>query len=272
MTRNGERRARILVLGGTTEARTLCEVLATRPDIAATASLAGVTERPLAYAVPVRRGGFGGGAGLAAFLRSAGTDLMIDATHPFAATMSANAAGAAALTGVPLCHLQRAPWADDVPRFDSVASAISALPEGAVAFMATGRGSAADAVARPTCRFVQRAIEPVPDLPAHVTALSGRPPFTEDDERRALLEAGATHLIVKDSGGQSGRAKLRAAAELGLPILMVDRPTLPPGNPVAVTVAEAIAWIETRISPDAPSPSHSAAPSPLDTPPRRTDS
>ena len=239
---------RVLLLGGTAEARGLADLLAARPDITATASLAGVTEDPLPYAVSVRQGGFGGADWLARYLAAERITALIDATHPFATAMSANAAEAACASAVPLCYLQRPGWADPVPRFASLHGALAALPLGATAFLATGRGGLEATEARRDCRFILRAIEPIATPPTHVRTIAGRPPFTEASERDTLTATGATHLILKNSGGQSGRAKLAAAASLDLTVLMIDRPALPPDIPVVPTPQAALRWLDSLVT------------------------
>lgn len=218
---------RVLLLAGTGEARRLAGALA--PDHDVTASLAGATAAPTAYPCPVRIGGFGGAEGLQAYLRDEGVDAIVDATHPFAARISANAVAAAAAAGVALIRLARPPWTRrrgetwiEAPHLDAAAAA---LPAGARAFLATGRSSLAAFAGRTDCHLFLRVIDrpetPFPGAGEYVVA---RPPFDEAAERALLSRLGATHLVVKNAGGVAGRTKLDAAALLGLPVIVVARP------------------------------------------------
>lgn len=241
---------RVLVLAGTAEARALCAALVATPGIDARAALAGATRDPAPYAVPLRTGGFGGPEGLAAHLRAEAVDALVDATHPFAARISQNAARAAKAAGVPLLRLVRPPWApepgEDWRCVPDLAAAAAVLPAGARAFLATGRGSAPAFLGRGDIAFLLRAIDPpaVP-LPANWTLALGRPPFSLEAETAALASFAATHLVAKNAGGAPGRSKLTAAARLGLPIVMVARPVLPPATEVA-GIDAALAWLAKR--------------------------
>ena len=239
---------RVLILGGTRDARLLALELVQEPSLDVQMSLAGRTADPLDQGVPTRIGGFGGAKGLAEYLTQNAIDLVIDATHPFASQMSQNAAQAHQASGVALLHVQRPPWSpqDDeiwwqVP---DIEAAVHRLPAGARAFAATGRGSLDAFLARPEIFVLMRIIDP-PDVPypgngAYVVA---RPPFDVPHEITALKEAQATHLVVKNAGGGPARTKLTAAAALGLPIVVVDRTPLPKGAPIATNVAEAARWV-----------------------------
>jgi precorrin-6A/cobalt-precorrin-6A reductase len=231
---------RVLVLGGTAEARELASRLAER-GFPVTTSLAGRTRHPRLPAGEVRSGGFGGVDGLAAALGE--VDVLVDATHPFAATMTEHAAAAATRTGTPLLVLRRPGWTagpgDRWTRVRSLADAARAVPVGARVLLATGR-QGVEAFLDVDAWFLVRAIEAPAVLPPRAELLLARGPFALDDER-ALLERHAVTLVVaKDSGGAT-EAKLVAARERGLPVVLVDRPPLPPGVDVATGVDDVLA-------------------------------
>ena len=235
--------AHILLLAGTAEARALAQRLSETPGLAVTASLAGVTADPAPICVETRRGGFGGSAGLAEYLTSNRVTAVIDATHPFAARMAANAATACAATATPRLRLIRPAWdpVGDWRGFPDLAAATAALPPRARVLVTTGRKETAPLVERGDLACLLRSIEPVPGLPPHMAQVTARPPFSLDDEVALMRRHRITHLVSKNSGGP-GRAKLDAAAQLGIPLLMIERPAPPPG-PVAGSVEAAVAWL-----------------------------
>ena len=217
---------RVLVLGGTAEARALAGRLEARGDHVTT-SLAGRTRHPRLPAGEVRTGGFGGVPGLTTAL--ADVDVLVDATHPFAATMTEHAALASSRAGVPLIVLRRPGWTegpgDRWTRVPSLAAAASAIPRGARVLLATGR-QGVGAFVDVDAWFLVRAIEAPEELPPRHELVLARGPFALTDER-ALLDAHAiTVVVAKDSGGAT-EAKLVAARERPLPVLLVDRPPLP---------------------------------------------
>ena len=228
---------RILLLGGSTEASALAIVLAGDERFDVVLSLAGATRSPRPQPVPVRRGGFGGVAGLTAFLRAEAVDLLIDATHPFAAQMSRHAVEAAELAGVPLLRIERPAWiagAGDrwtpVPDMEAAAGALGGAPRRVL--LTVGQKELAPFQAAPWHRYVIRSIDP-PDpasLPPRATFLPGAGPFTVEAERRLLREHGIEAVVTKNSGGLATVAKLEAARELGIPVVMVSRPALPPAE------------------------------------------
>ncbi|RWM23333.1 MAG: cobalt-precorrin-6A reductase [Mesorhizobium sp.] len=248
---------RILILGGTTEARQLAGNLAARTDISITLSLAGRTENPVAQGVPVRVGGFGGVDGLAAYLRETRTDLLIDATHPYAAQISANAAEAAAHTGVPIIALRRAGWepaeGDRWTLVDSVAGAVTALGSAPrCVFLALGRQEVAAFEAAPQHHYLIRSVDPVePKLAvSNATYLLARGPFLEADER-GLLESNRIDVVVsKNSGGEATYGKIAAARLLGIEVVMIRRPALP-HVPSAETVEALAAVVDHFLEPAA---------------------
>ncbi|MBC7271171.1 MAG: cobalt-precorrin-6A reductase [Streptomyces sp.] len=224
----------VLVLGGTTEARELATALAAHPGVRVTTSLAGRVARPGAVAGEVRTGGFGGAEGLTAWLRERRVDALVDATHPFAAAITANAARAAAATGVPAVVLRRPGWrpgpGDHWHTASTLANAAELLPGlGTRVFLTTGRLGLAAFAHLTDLHFVVRSVEPpAPPLPPHLDVVLARGPFTVADESALLRERRIDVLVTKDSGGAATSAKLTAARELGLPVIMVNRPPLPP--------------------------------------------
>lgn len=240
--------ARLLLLAGTAEARTLAERLRGVPGLTVIASLAGVTSNPAAIAAETRRGGFGGVAGLTDYLASNAIAAVIDATHPFAARMAGNAARACTAAAIPRLRLTRPPWepCGDWRGFPDIAAAAAALPPGAHALLTTGRKETAPFAARTDIRCLLRSIEPVPGLPAHIAQLTVRPPFALDSELDLMRRNAITHLVSKNAGGP-GRAKLDAAAQLAIPVFMVQRPPPPPG-PAAETVDAAVAWVRGTVA------------------------
>ena len=257
----------VLILGGTTEARQLAAGLAEDPALLVTSSLAGRVAEPRLPAGQVRIGGFGGAAGLAGWLREHRVDALVDATHPYADTISRHAARAAAETAVPLLVLRRPGWTavpgDRWVPADSLEQAAALLPGlGRRVFLTTGRqdlaafADPADPAgpARPAgpadLFFLVRSVDPPePPLPRHTEVLLARGPFTLDGERALLREHRIDVLVTKDSGGAATAAKLAAARELALPVVMVRRPPTPVDVPVAQTVPDALAWIRATGGP-----------------------
>ena len=244
---------RVLLLGGTREAVELARALARSPDVETTYSLAGRTRRPASVPVPVRTGGFGGPDGLVAYLRDTNIDLVVDATHPYAETMSRHAALACERESVPRLVLHRPPWTPqprdrwvEVSDAESAARALAGL--GRRALLTVGSRGLAPFAAVPGVSFIVRAVEPpaaVLDAERFEVVLA-RGPFDVESER-GLLESRAIDVVVsKNSGGAAARAKLEAARALGLPVVMIARPSPPPGVRVA-TVAAAKEWVEARV-------------------------
>ncbi|MBC9713716.1 cobalt-precorrin-6A reductase [Streptomyces sp. TRM66268-LWL] len=243
----------VLILGGTTEARALATALAGRPDLRVTTSLAGRVSAPALIEGEVRTGGFGGAAGLGAYLRDEHVDALIDATHPFAAAISAHAAEAAARTGVPVVALRRPGWGagpgDVWHDVHSLAEAAALLPElGRRVFLTTGRQGLAE-FAGLAGHFLVRSVEPPePPLPADTEVLLARGPFTVADETELLRTHRIDVLVTKDSGGAATAAKLVAARELGVPVVVVRRPPVPAGVPAVPDVAGALAWLDSGVA------------------------
>jgi precorrin-6A/cobalt-precorrin-6A reductase len=245
---------RILILGGTAEARALATALAGRKDLAVTLSLAGRTADPLKQPVPVRSGGFGGAEGLAAYLRAEGVDFLIDATHPYAAAISANAIEAASMAEVELIALRRAPWrkipSDIWTEVDTMEDAVKSLGQAPRrVFLALGRKELSPFEAAPQHVYLVRSVDPVhPPLSVpHAIYLTARGPFSEDEDR-ALLERHHIDVIVaKNSGGEATYGKIAAARALHLPVVMLKRPALPEVDSVA-TVEDALRAIDHAVT------------------------
>jgi precorrin-6A/cobalt-precorrin-6A reductase len=225
---------RILVLGGTQEARQLCERLALRSELSVTVSLAGRTVAPAAMPVPVRTGGFGGAAGLAAYLADARIDLLIDATHPYAAIISANAAQAAELAHVRILALRRPAWVRqpndrwiEVADLPAAVEALGAAPRRV--FLALGRKDLTPFEAAPWHHYLIRSVDPVtpPLRLPQADYLTARGPFREADERALLEKNKIDAIVAKNSGGESTYGKIAAARALGMDVIMPRRPPMP---------------------------------------------
>lgn len=224
----------ILILGGTTEARQLAGKLAARAGLSVTLSLAGRTENPAAQGVPIRIGGFGGADGLAAYLQETITDLLIDATHPYAAQISANAAEAARRSDVPIVALRRPGWmpaeGDRWTLVDTVAGAVKALGSAPRhVFLALGRQEVTAFEAAPQHHYLIRSVDPVePRLGVpDATYLLARGPFLESDENALLRQHHIDVVVSKNSGGEATYGKIAAARALGTEVVMIRRPALP---------------------------------------------
>lgn len=245
---------RLLILGGTGEALALAERAQRLPSLRVITALAGRTTRPTQPQGELRSGGFGGVAGLADYLEEASIDLVVDATHPFAAQISRHAAAACAQSGRPLLMLVRPPWerapGDCWIEVDTVAAAAAALPDTARrAFLTVGRQELAAFAALEGHWFLVRVIEPPANgLPLRDYALvAGRGPFTVEGETRLMRDHRVDVVVSKNSGGAATYAKIAAARGLGLPVVMVRRPSLPEAERVA-DVAGAMAWIARRLA------------------------
>ncbi|WP_432826919.1 cobalt-precorrin-6A reductase [Dactylosporangium sp. CA-092794] len=242
----------VLVLGGTGEARQLASVLL--PAHRVISSLAGRVADPVLPAGEVRVGGFGGPEGLAAYLAAERIDAVVDATHPFAARMSANAAAACTAAGVPLVVLRRpgfAPRPGDawhrVPTLDAAAALLPSLAERV--FLTTGRQALSRFAHLTRLWFLVRCVDPpVPPVPPRMTVLLDRGPFTVAGETELMRAHDIGALVTKDSGGEMTSAKLDAARALGVAVVVVDRPPAPPGVPVVSTVDEAAARVARRLT------------------------
>ncbi|MCH8612706.1 cobalt-precorrin-6A reductase [Arsenicicoccus dermatophilus] len=242
---------RVLLLGGTVEARRLAGLLAQRPEsYAVTYSLAGVTSAPRLPTVAVRVGGFGGVDGLARHLRDEQVDVVVDATHPFAARMSHHAAAAGAATGVPVVALRRPGWieqpGDDWHRVTTLAEAAHvAAALGRRIFLTTGRQEVDEFCRLRDTFCLVRAVDPPDALPPYAELVLAKGPFTVADELALIREHALDVIVTKDSGGDATSAKLEAARRLRLPVVMVDRPAVP-DVPEVGTPEAALAWLDAR--------------------------
>ncbi|MFC5829615.1 cobalt-precorrin-6A reductase [Nonomuraea insulae] len=274
---------RVLILGGTAEARALAAELAGL-GVRVVSSLAGRVNNPRLPVGEVREGGFGGPEGLAAWLVKERIDLLVDATHPFAERMTASAIAAASATGVPLLVLRRPGWREEPgdawQRVGSLRAAAELLatgawppgghgleqgsgrglergggrapeqvggrgPGGVRVFLTTGRRSLPVFTPLPGVWLLARSVDPPePPVPANVRVLLDRGPYTVEGELALIREHRLDVLVTKDSGGRMTTAKLVAAREAGLPVIMVDRPPLPTGARLVDTVAAAVSWVQ----------------------------
>jgi precorrin-6A/cobalt-precorrin-6A reductase len=241
----------VLVLGGTSEARALAAELALKPELRVISSLAGRVSNPALPAGEVRVGGFGGAAGLAAYAKAEGIDAVVDATHPFAETISANAVQACAQAGLPLLRLARPAWTprdgDDWHGAGSLGEAAAVLPGlGTRVFLTTGRQGLAAFAALDRLWFLIRCVDP-PDgpLPANREVLLARGPYEREAERALMRRHGIDVLVTKNSGGPLTEGKLDAARDLGIPVVMISRPSAAAAESVTA-VSEAVRWVESR--------------------------
>ena len=224
-------RARILLLGGTYEARMLAERIAREPDMEGLVSLAGRTNAPLSHDLPLRIGGFGGVDGLIRYLTASKISHVIDATHPFAAEISLNAQKASDFLGLPFLTFTRQPWRP-VPgdRWVEVQDMVSAITALGVApqrvFLGVGRQAAANFRHAPQHSYLLRIIDPPQnkELPLQGEIIVGRGPFALKDELALLQEHKINVVVSKNSGGEIGYTKIVAARELGLEVIMISPP------------------------------------------------
>jgi precorrin-6A/cobalt-precorrin-6A reductase len=246
--------SRILILGGTTQARELAERLAPRTDLQIVVSLAGRTKSPAPQPVPVRSGGFGGIAGLAAYLGAERIDALIDATHPYANIISANASAAARQASVPLIAIRRPPWraigGDRWSEAIDVADAVRKLGDRPRrVFVTLGRSELAPLTTAPQHFYLIRSVDPVEpplSLP-RVSYMTDRGPFSAADDR-ALMDAHAIDAVIaKNSGGVASYGKIAAARTLGIEVVMLRRPA-PSDAPAVESVDEAIARLDHALA------------------------
>lgn len=250
---------RVLLLAGTTEATALAgRLVGAGFDVVS--SFAGVTSAPAARPGRVRRGGFGGTTGLVDHLRREQVDALVDATHPFAAVMPFHAADAGRAAGVAHLRLVRPAWSEppgagwvrtaDVPAAARVLAGLGAER----VFLTIGRQQLGAFAGCPQW-FLVRSIEPLDGWatgapvarPQRIEQLLERGPFDVAGELAVLRDHRIDVLVAKDAGGTATRAKLDAAHELGVRVVMVDRPPAPEGIEVAATVEEALRWVGSRI-------------------------
>jgi precorrin-6A/cobalt-precorrin-6A reductase len=244
---------RVLILGGTGDAAELAAKLASMEGVEIITSLAGRTREPLVPLGDLRVGGFGGVAGLASYLEVMQIDLLIDATHPFATQISWNAVDAATKVGVPHLMLIRSPWekvsGDRWIEVDSVTAAAAALQnQSRRVFLTVGRQELAAFAHLKEIWFLMRMIDP-PARDALVPPgmlLCDRGPFTLNNEREILIHHNIDTIVSKNSGGDATYAKIIAARELEVKVVMVNRPAIPPGDYVT-DVDGALAWVFDKL-------------------------
>lgn len=246
---------RLLILGGTAEARELAARCRDElPGLQVTSSLAGRTRAPLLPAGALRSGGFGGAEGLRRYLREYRIDRLIDATHPFAAAISAAAVAACEAAAVPRLVLRRSPWLPQpndrwlpVADMTAAAAALAAPGLGRRVLVASGsRGLSALADRNLLGHyFLIRLIEPqtLPDALAGAEILLARGPFAAAEERRLLQRRRISVVLAKNSGGAAGYGKIAAARALGLPVVLLQPPPPPPGRHVEDLDA-ALNWLD----------------------------
>jgi precorrin-6A/cobalt-precorrin-6A reductase len=238
---------RVLLLGGTSEGRALAAHL--HPDVDVVSSLAGRVPNPALPVGEVRIGGFGGAEGMRRWLVDSKVDAVVDATHPYAATITAHAAAVCDELGLPHLLLARPAWPPgDALVVDSDAEAAKTVTTERYSrvFLTTGRSGTA-AFADVDAWFLIRAVTaPDPDtLPPHHQLVLSRGPYHYEDELALLRDHRIDALVTKNSGGQMTRPKLDAAAALGIAVVMVDRPPLPGGVTTVSTVDDAAAWVRS---------------------------
>ncbi|MBK1679802.1 cobalt-precorrin-6A reductase [Rhodocyclus tenuis] len=249
----------VLILGGTSEAYQLAEALHGSGDSGGCgrrviSSLAGRTAQPRLPAGEYRIGGFGGSDGLVAYLHHESIDAVVDATHPFAGQMRWHAATACATAGVPLLRLERPAWQagpgdrwSEVDDWPTAVAQLAAAPPARRVLLALGRQELAPFAALDGVHFLIRSVDPPDPMPPFASAelLLARGPFTLADERELLVRHAIDTIVCKNSGGDATDAKLAAARELGVRVLMRRRPPQP-DSPTVATVAAAAQWIAAR--------------------------
>jgi precorrin-6A/cobalt-precorrin-6A reductase len=239
---------RVLILGGTAQARALADAVHAQGRHQVISSLVGRTSQPVLPGGAVRIGGFGGVAGLTRYLVTESIDVLVDATHPFAGRISANAVEAAAGAGVRLLVLRRRAWSPaagdrwiSVPDVAGAARAVRGLP-GGVVFLALGRQEIDVFGGDERHAYLVRSVDaPDGQLPSRCSVVLGRGPYTVDGELALLRDYSVSALVSRNSGGDG--AKLVAARALGVPVIMIERPALADGVTTGETVAEILALL-----------------------------
>jgi precorrin-6A/cobalt-precorrin-6A reductase len=245
---------RILILGGTTESAQLARAVERRRGFKVITSLAGRTRDPAPVPGGMRSGGFGGIEGLIRFVREEHIDVIIDATHPYAEQISRHAVVASRSTGVPLVRLERPPWprqpGDRWALVDSVTEAARVVADyGRRCFLTVGAKELQAFANQERMWYLVRLVDPPTEpLPLiHCQVVTGRGPFTAEDERKLLQQHRIDMIVAKNSGGDATYGKIAAARALGLPVILVRRPIPPfdlPASAVFATAEDAVAWLE----------------------------
>jgi precorrin-6A/cobalt-precorrin-6A reductase len=248
MTSSLAKPLRVLILGGTTDANQLAAAIAGDSSLDPILSYAGRTENPKRPPIAWRTGGFGGVDGLIDYLRAENIARVIDVTHPFAAQMSAHAIAACAAAAIPLLALERAPWRrvagdrwTEVYDFAAAAEALGDTPRRV--FLGIGRTQLAPFAGHPQHFYLVRLVDPPrAPLPLKAEVIIARGPYDLAGDRAVLTEHRIDIMVTRDAGGDSASAKIDAARELGLPVVMVRRPFIPSREKVE-TVAEVLRWL-----------------------------
>ncbi len=244
---------RLLILGGTGEARALAGLACELPGLRVTTSLAGRTKKPEPVPGKIRSGGFGGASTMADELHRAAYDMVIDATHPFAAAISAHAAEACAAANVELLTLARPPWREApsdrwIDAADMADAAEKSGQFGPDIFITTGRRGLQAFSGLQGCRLLVRLVDapqtplPIPDA----EVITGRGPFGEVEELALMQRHHVTCLVAKNSGGDATYGKIAAARSLGVAVVMLTRPSQPSDETVS-EIDDALAWINERL-------------------------
>ena len=246
------KRLRLLILGGTLEASALARRVADKSDIAPILSLAGATGHPAQAPIPQRVGGFGGAEGLIAFLGRERIGAIVDATHPFARRMSANAAAACRTTATPLVVFTRPPWTRqagdswiEAATMDEAVDALGTTPK--TVFLTQGRLQLAAFARAPQHRYIVRAIDRPEEIDAlpHCKLILKRGPFLLDDEAALMRNEKVEALVTKNSGGRATYPKIEAARALGVEVVILRRPPAPEAETLHDLDA-VMAWIGTH--------------------------
>ena len=251
--RAGDRHLRVLLLAGTADARQIASALIREPGVQTRAALARAERRPIPLGVPIRIGGWGGRAAFADWLVREGIGAVIDATHPFAARMSHRAAEVADDLGIEYIRFLRPAWrpgeGDRWIFLSSPAAAAGHIAPDARVFLVTGRPALADFASLEGRTVFCRTTDSAPDrFPfSEGRFLGGVPPFAVEDEIATLADLGIDWLVVHNTGGTEGHAKLDAARALGIPVAMLRRPAPPEGVIRCETLSEVMAWVRRRV-------------------------
>jgi precorrin-6A/cobalt-precorrin-6A reductase len=249
MTSSLTPRLRVLILGGTADANRLAEAVARNAAIDPVLSYAGRTDNPTPPPIPWRVGGFGGVDGLVDYLRTEKIARVVDVTHPFAAQMSAHAVAACATAGVPLLALERAPWQRqagdhwiEVDDLEAAAAALGSTPRRV--FLGIGRMHLKTFAAFPQHSYLVRLVDP-PRAPLPLPdaeVIVARGPFNRAADRAMLTQHNIEIVVAKNAGGDAASAKIEAARDLALPVVMVRTPFVPV-RATADSVAEVMRWL-----------------------------
>lgn len=239
--------SKILILGGTAEASKLASAFASLP-VESITSLAGRTANPTTIGGTIRTGGFGGAEGLAAYLANEKIDLLIDATHPYATRISQNAVQASEITTIPLLRLERREWqkqtGDNWIKVASEAQAVDMIPAGECVLLALGRQHIAPFAERDDVYFIMRMIDPPEVSLPHDCEIVLARPGNYESEKQFLSQHKIGLIVSRNSGGSISYAKIKAARDLSIPVLMIARPPIA-AKTIVATVDEALDFAHT---------------------------